>query len=196
MHRTKLVAPLALAAFLAGCTDAAKRPAEEAIQAAEAKLAEVKADAAKYAADQLKAVEGGLATAKAAAAKGDFKASLAAAKDLPAKAAALAAMVADRKNDENRAFAMATAQLPQYLDGLKGQLEELSAAKKLPKGTTPAAVTAARDELASISGALSEATAKATAGNLPEATALAQPLRARATALAKRVAALAGPVKK
>jgi hypothetical protein len=192
MHRTKLVAPLALAALLAGCTDTAKLPAEQAIKAAEATLAGVKADAAKYAADQLKAVEGGLAKAKEAAAKGDFKAALDSAKELPAKATALVATVKDRKDEESRAFAMATAQLPQLLEGLKGQLEGLSAAKKLPAGTTAAAVASAKEELAALVKSMEEATAKATAGSMAEATKLAQPLKDRALALAKRVAALAG----
>jgi len=192
MHRTKLMASLALAALLAGCTDAAKLPAEEAIKAAEATLAGVKADAGKYAAKQLEAVEGGLAKAKEAAARGDFKAALASAKELPAKATALVTAVRERKDEESRGFAMATAQLPQLLEGLKAKLDELSAARKLPRGTTAAAVASAKAELAAVTRGLEEATAKAAAGGLAEATRLAQAVKERAMALAKVVAGLAG----
>ena len=196
MHRTQLMAALALAIALAGCTDAAKAPAEAAIQTTEAKVAEVKVEATKYAAAQLKAVEGALATAKEAYAKGDFKGALSAAKELPAKASALAAAVADRKAEESRAFDMATAQLPQFLEALKAQVDGLVAAKKLPKGTTAAAVASAKEELAAITKALEEATAKARAGLVPEATAMAQPLREKASALARRIGALAGTAAK
>lgn len=192
MHRTNLMATLLLAALLAGCTDAAKRPAEEAIASAEAALASVKADAGKYAADQLAAVEGGLAKAKEAVAKGDFKGALATAAELPAKASALVATVRSRKDEEGRGFAVATAQVPQYLDGVQAKLEELAAAKKLPKGTTAAAVADAKAELAAIRKGLEEATAKAAAGSMAEATKLAQPLKERTLALGARVAALAG----
>jgi hypothetical protein len=192
MHRSKLMAALALVAVLTACTDAARQPAEEAIRAAESTLAGVKDEAGKYAAEQLKAVEGGLAAAKAAVARSDFKAALAAAKDLPAKATALVATVKARKDEESRGFAAATAQLPQYLEGLKLQLDQLAASKKLPKGTTAAAVAAARAELAAVTKGLEEATARATAGAIAEATTLARSCRDRALALGKHVAALAG----
>lgn len=192
MSRTKLMAPLALAALLAGCTDSAKLPAEEAIKATEAKVSQLGIEANKYAAEQYKVVQAGLATAKEAYAKGDFKGALAAAKDLPAKAAAVVATVTDRRNEESRAYAMATAQVPQLLEGVKGQLDSLAASKKLPKGTTPAAVAAAKAELGAILKGLEESSAKASAGSLPEATAIARPLRDRSIALSKQVAALAG----
>jgi hypothetical protein len=189
MFRSKLLAPMAIAAFLAGCTDAAKGPAEQAIQATDATLAAVKADAAKYAGERLEGVERGLATAREAYAKGDFKGALASAKDLPARATALAAAVATRKQEEAREFDVATAQLPQLLEGLRNQLGELKADKRRAR-KTDAAVEAARDELGAITRALDEATALATAGKLAEATAAARPLRERSLALASRVAAL------
>jgi hypothetical protein len=192
MHRTKLVAPLALAAFLAGCTDAAKAPAEEAIKATEAKVAQIRGEAGKYAADQLKAVETGLSAARAAHAKGDFKGALAAAKELPAKAAALATFVADRRNEESRDYAMATAQVPQLLEGLRASLDGLAKAKKLPKGTTPAAVAAAREELDAVVKGLQASSEKASSGDLPAATAMARTLRDRSMKLQERVQALLG----
>jgi hypothetical protein len=192
MHRTKLMASLALVAFLTACTDAARLPAEEAIKATESTLAGVKEEAGKYAAEQLQAVEGGLAAAKAAAAKGDFKGSLAAARELPAKAAALVATLQARKDAEARGFNAATAQLPQYLEGVRNQLDQLAAAKKLPKGATAADVASAKAELAAVTRGLEEATAKAMSGSMAEATKLATAIRDRSLALGERVAALVG----
>lgn len=192
MHRMKLVAPLALAAFLAGCTDTAKAPAEEAMKATEAKIAQLRVEAGKYAADQLKAIDAGLSAAKAAHAKGDFKGALAAAKELPAKAAALAAFVADRRNEESRDYAMATAQVPQLLEGLRADLDAMAKLKQLPKGTTPAAVAEARAEAEAIVKGLAASSEKASSGDLPGATALARPLRDRALALQERVQKLHG----
>jgi hypothetical protein len=187
MLRTKLVPPLALLALLAGCADPAKRPAEEAVQGTEATLAGARADAARYAPEQLKAAEEGLAEAKAAYAKGDFKGALAGGQQALAKAKAAAAAATARREGLGRDFAMAGAQLPQVFEVIQGQLATLATAKKLPKGVTPAKLAAARDDLAAITKALDEATAKATAGDLPAALEQARPLRARTLALASSI---------
>lgn len=187
MLRTTLVPPLALAALLAGCADPAKRPAEEAVQGTEATLSGARADATRYAPEQLKLAEEGLAQAKAAYAKGDFKGALASGQEALAKAKGAAATATARREGLGRDFAMAGAQLPQVFELIQGQLATLAAAKKLPKGVTPAKLAAARDELATISRTLDEATAKATAGDLPAAVELARPLRARTLSLAASI---------
>jgi len=184
MLRTKLVPPLALVALLAGCADPAKRPAEEAFQGSEAALAGARVDAARYAPEQLKVAEEGLAQAKAAYAKGDFKGALAGGQEALAKAKAVAATATARREGLGRDFAMAGAQLPQVFEVIQGQLATLATAKRLPKGVTPARLAAAREELSTITRTLADATAKATAGDLPAAVELARPLRARTLALA------------
>jgi hypothetical protein len=194
MLRTKLVPPLALLALLAGCADPAKRAAEEAIQGTEATLAAARADAAKFAPELLKPVDEGLATARETFAKGDFSAALAAARELPAKAKAVASTAAARREDLNHDFAAAGAQLPQLFEVIRNQLDALAAAKKLPKGMTPATLAKAREELAAVGKALDEATAKAVAGEVADAVRLARPLRARSLALAAAVGLeLGGP---
>lgn len=184
MHRTKLLAPLALLVVLTACTDPAKEPASQAIQGTEATLAAVRAEGAKYAPTQLKAVEDGLAFAKAAFAKGDFKAALAAAKDLPAQAKAVGTAAATGRDAEGRDFAMATAQLPQLLDTIQGRIAELTFSKKLPKGIDATTLASAKDGVAAVRKVLDEATAKATNGKMAEALAEAKPLRAKSLAIA------------
>lgn len=184
MHRTSLPTTLALLALLAGCTDPARRPAEETIQAAEATLAPVRADAARYAAAQLQAADEALAKAKAGFAKEDFKGALADAKAAAAKAAEAAGAATVRRDDLGRTFSMEVAQLPQLHDLIEGKLGELSAARQLPKGVTKATLAAAAAELAAARQVLGEATAKATAGDLEGAVVLARPLRDRSLAAA------------
>jgi hypothetical protein len=184
MLQTKILAPLALVAFLVGCTDPAKIPADAAIKGADTALAAVKAEAAKYVPDQLKAVEDGLAKAKDAFAKGDYKGALESAKDLPAKATALASAVAAKKDELVKAFTDATGQLPQLLEAVKGRVDILSAAKKLPKGLDGATVASAKDGLASVAAGLEDAKAKMQAGSLAEAVAAAKPLKDKAMAIA------------
>jgi len=184
MLSTKTLAPMAVLAFLVGCTDVAKIPSEAAIKGAETALATVKAEAAKYVPDQLKAVEDGLAKAKDAYAKGDFKGALEAAKDLPGKASALATAVKAKKDELTKAFTDSTAQLPQLLESIKSRVGALSAAKKLPKGIDATKLKAAKDGLASVTSGLAEATAKLQAGSLAEAVAAAKPLKDKAIEIA------------
>jgi len=184
MLSTRSLAPMAVLAFLVGCTDAAKLPADTAIKGAESALATVRVEAAKYVPDQLKAVEDGLAMAKDAFAKGDFKGALASAKDLPARVSALTAAVAAKKDELTSAFKGATGQLPQLLEAIKSRVDILSSAKKLPAGMDAAKLTAAKDGLASVTKGLEDATAKMQSGGLPEAVAAAKPLKDQAMAIA------------
>lgn len=184
MLRLKLLAPMALFAILAGCTDAAKLPADTAIKGADTALAAVRAEAAKYVPDQLQAVEDGLARAKDAYAKGDFKGALEAAKELPAKVSALGTAVAAKKDELTKAFKDATGQLPQLLEAIKGRVDILSSAKKLPAGMDAAKLAAAKEGLATVTKGLEDATAKMNAGGLAEAVAAAKPLKDKAMEIA------------
>jgi alkyl sulfatase BDS1-like metallo-beta-lactamase superfamily hydrolase len=187
MLRTTHLAPVAVLAFLIGCTDAAKMPADAAIKGADSALASVRAEAAKYIPDQLKGVEDALAKAKDAFAKGDFKGALESAKDLPAKASGLVAAVAAKKDELTKAFTAATGQLPQLLETIKSRVYILSAAKKLPPGMDAGKLAAAKDGLASVSKGLEDATAKMKAGGLAEALAAAKPLKDKAMEIASSI---------
>jgi len=194
MLRIKHLAPVAALAFLFACTDAAKAPAEAAIKGADAALAGVKAEAAKWVPDQLKAVEGALAQAKDLAAKNDFKGALAVAKDLPAKVAGLATAAADaakaaaaKKDEAMKQFAGVTGPVGQLVDAIKSRLDILGQAKKLPKGIDAKQVAAAKDGLAGVQKDLADAGAKLAAGSYQEALAVAAPLKDKALAIAASI---------
>jgi len=184
MLSTKSLAPMAALAFLVACTDPSKLPADTAIKSADSALAAVRTEAAKYVPDQLKAVEDGLAMAKDAYAKGDFKGALAVAKDLPAKVSALANAVAASKDELTKAFQGSTAQLPKLIEAIESRLGILSGAKKLPAGLDAQKLGAAKEGLATLTGALADATAKLQSGALPEAVAAAKPLQGKAMEIA------------
>src|SRR5512136_909192 len=82
---------------LAACGYFDKGPAEQAIKAASQAVESVRAEGSKFAAEQFKQLEGSLKAAQDDFAKGEYKAALAAAKDLGAKAQEVAKAAADKK---------------------------------------------------------------------------------------------------
>jgi hypothetical protein len=154
---------LAVVPFLltVACTDPAKAPAQAAIQAGEAAVAQLGDEVNKFAPDQVKAVKDALAKAKASAAAEKWGEALAAAKDLP-DAAAKAVAAAKAKKDElekaaaaqaaalKQAFEEAQAQLPAKIDALKKQVAALAKSKKLPKGVTKETVAQAKTAVADL----------------------------------------------
>jgi hypothetical protein len=187
MLRIRHLAPAAALALLFACTDAAKMPADAAIKGAESALAGAKAEAMKFVPDQAKAVQDGIDQAKAAFAKGDFKGALAAAKDLPAKAAGLAAAAAAKKDDLTRQFGAATGPVGQLVDAIKSRVDILSQAKKLPAGMDAGKLAAAKDGLAAVTKELEDAKAKMSAGSIAEALAAAAPLKDKAMEIASSI---------
>jgi hypothetical protein len=184
MLRIEHVAPAAALALFLGCTDPAKMPADAAIQGAESALAAVRTEAAKYVPDKLNAFEDGLAKAKEQFGKGDFKAALETAKDLPAKAQALGAAVAAKKDELTKTFNEVGSKLPQLLQAIKSRVDILSAARKLPAGMDPAKLQSVKDGLTSVTQGWADASAKMQAGALVEAAAAAKQLQAKAVEVA------------
>lgn len=168
-RRQRRAAAVLFVALLAACADSARAPAQAAIQGTEALLAAVRAEAEKYAPEQLKAVDEALAAAKASFSKGEFKAALDGAKELPGKAMALGSAAAVKKAELVKAFQDAAGRIPGQIEAVKARLEELAKARKLPAGLDAATVQAARERLAEASQAWEEATAGMKAGALARA---------------------------
>src|SRR5262245_34936047 len=87
-HRVVQILVVIVALTLAACASD-KEPAEKALRAAEDAVNAALPDATKYVPDQAKAVQDSLRSLKDSMAKGDYKAVLAGAGDLSAKATAL-----------------------------------------------------------------------------------------------------------
>jgi hypothetical protein len=185
MYR-KVIAPLVVALVglgLAACASD-KAPAEQAVKAVEDALAAVKGEATKYVPEQVKAVEDGLAALKASFEKGDYKAILAGAPDLTAKAKALGAAAAAKKQEMEakaaeltKAWTDMSAGLPKMVDALRSRVDILSKSKQLPAKVSKATFDEAKAGLATIDQTWTEAQAAFKDGKLEDAVAKANTVK-------------------
>ena len=141
MKLLKTLIVVLLCIGLAACGYFDKGPAEEALKAASQAVEGVRAEGSKFAAEPFKQLEGSLKAAQDEFAKGEYKAALAAAKDLGAKAQEVAKAAADKKAALTKSWEDASAGISQALDAAKKKLDELLAAKKLPKDITKEKLT-------------------------------------------------------
>jgi hypothetical protein len=173
-------------ALFTSCADE-KTPAEAALKAAEAAVAGVKDEAAKYAPDQLKAVTSALAGATEAFKAGKYKDAMAAASAIPAKVKDVAAAAAAKKDELTKAFATLEGSLPKMGEAIKSRLDILSQAKKLPAGLDAAKLTEAKSGYEALTKGWDEAKAAFKGGNLTDAVAKGNALKAKGTELMKAI---------
>ncbi len=173
----KLTALVLCCVALVACSQ--KGPAEAALNTAQAAVDGVKADAAMYAPDQAKALLASMTGAREAFDKGDYKAALAAAQAIPAKAQEAATAVAAKKDELTKAWTELSASVPGMVEQVKTKVDALAAMKKLPKGMDRTKVEASKTELAEIEKAWGEATDAFKAGNLTDAVAKGKAVKAR-----------------
>jgi len=180
LKRWSVVSLVLLAATLAGACASQKVPAEAAVKAAEQAFAAVKGEAAKYLPDQVKGVEDAIEAAKASLAKGDYAAALTAAQALPARISELATAAAAKKAELTQSWATLSAALPQVVQAIQSRVDILSKSKKLPAGLDKDKFESAKTGLAAITQTWTEATTAAGAGNVSDAVAKANTVKAKA----------------
>jgi hypothetical protein len=150
-----------------------KAPAELAIKAAEEALKVVRPEAAQFFPEQLGVIEITLTNAKQAFEKGEYRAALKSAKDLPAQIKDLADAIEVKK-----------AELPQNWTELSAELPKLIASANISvaksKWGDQAALEEAKSEVALLNTAWTEAQKEFKAGNLFVAVAKAKDIKARA----------------
>jgi outer membrane murein-binding lipoprotein Lpp len=160
--------------FASGCANY-KEPAQAAINEAETSLQNIAVDAQKYAPDQYRAVADQLEAAKATFAKGDYKAALAGARDLPAKVAELAAATTAAKDQAVAAMTdewnALSADVPKMVEAIQSRVDMLSKSRKLPKNIDKASFDAAKSGLESMKQEWTAATQASASGNVEEAVA-------------------------
>ena len=166
--------------LVAGCSRD-KEPAEAAIKAAEAAIGSAKAEAAKYVPDQVKGVEDALKAAKDAFEKKEYTQALNAAKDLPAKAKELAAAAAAKKDELTKSWEAMAGGLPKMVEAIKSRVDILSKSKKLPANLDKAKFEGAKSGLAEITQAWMDADSAYKGGNIADAVAKANAVKAKAT---------------
>ncbi len=159
---------------LVACESADKAPAAAAIAAAQSVLDGVKGEAAKYVPDQVKAAEDALTTAKANFEKKDFKAALAVAQDVGAKAKDLRAAAAAKKAELTKAWEEMSAGVPQMAEAIKSRVDILSQSNKLPAGLDKTKLDGAKAGLAALNQSWTEASDAFKSGKVTDAVAKAK----------------------
>lgn len=183
------LAALAAVLMVAACSQ--KDPAREAIDAAENALNAVYDDAEKYVPERYAEVKKELETARAAFAEERYADAIAAVKDVPAHAEALAKEAAAEK--ERRIAEMSanwtriSTTLPDQLAGIGARLEELGKMRKLPEGMDKQLLEEANAALASAQSTWAEAEAAHAAGDLETAAGKAAAAEGMAQDLAARL---------
>jgi len=156
-----------------------KGPAEAALKAAEASMNEIKAEGAKYAAEQTKGVTTSYASAQDAFNKGDYKSAMEIAQGIPGKAKDVVAAVAAKKDELTKSWAALSSSVPGMVEQVKAKVDALSAMKKLPKDMDAAKLDAAKASLSDITKTWGEAADAFKSGNLMDAAAKGNAVKAK-----------------
>jgi len=175
----KLMVLMVLVLFVAACASG-KKPAEEAIKAAEVAINDAKGEAMKYIPDQVKGLEDGLKAAQDAFAKKDYKAALSAAKDLPGKAKDLAGAAATKKEELTKAWKEMSGGLPKMVEAIKGRVDILSQSKKLPANLDKAKLDGVKAGLPEVTQMWDDAQKAFSDGNLADALSKAKTIKDKA----------------
>jgi len=179
--RTAIGIALAIAVLaLAACESADKAPAAAALTAAQTAIDAVKTDAMKYVPDQIKSAEDALATAKSNFEKKDYKAALAGAQDVAAKAKELGAAAATKKAELTKSWEEVSNGVPKMAEAIKSRVDILSQSKKLPAGLDKAKVDDAKAGLESMNQSWTQASDAYKSGDVSSAVVKAKAAKDKA----------------
>jgi hypothetical protein len=160
----------------AGCSRG-KDEATRAVSAAEASLATIREDAAKYMPGELQSVESSLASAKDNLAKGEYQQVTASLPALSSSIDSLKSGVAAKAEEAKAAAAEWTtyvASVPQMVTALQSRVDILAKSKRYPKGLDAASFTTLQSDFANMKSDWAAAMSASTADNPVEAVAKAK----------------------
>lgn len=167
---TNRLLPMIVAALLvlgAGCAGKQK-PAAEVISSAEAALAVVKEDAAKYVPESLAGVESKLTALKDGYANKQYEGVIAGGADLKGSITQLEGEVAQKREQavaDAQAWTGLATDVPQMMAAIQSRVDTLGKSKKLPKGMEAATFDSVKEGLAQMQADWAKATAAHDAGN-------------------------------
>ena len=171
---------LSLALFVTACGDGGKAAADAAINAAQTAFDAVTAEAAQYVPDQQKTVADAIAAAKDAFAKGNYQQALTDAQALTAKITGLKDAVTAKKTELTNNWTALSTGLPQVVTAISDRMSILGKAKKLPAGLTQEAYDGAKAGFDTINQTWAAAQSAFSSGNLMDAVAKANSVKAEA----------------
>ena len=127
-----------------------KKPAEEALKAAEQAVGQAKTEAGKIVPDQVSSLEAALNGAKEKFSKGDYKAALTEAQAIPGKVKEVLEAAKAKKEELTKTWDDLSQGLPKMIGAIKSRVDILSKSKKLPSNLNP-------EKFAEVKSKLSEA---------------------------------------
>jgi len=189
------VLPAILALVLGACADQ-KAPAEQAVAKAESALAEFRADAEKYAADELKDVDSAVGNLKNNLARKDYGAVVMGAPPVSASIATLKETVNQRKADAEQMMAAAqtewtdlSASVPKAVETLQARVEQLGKTRKFPQGMDKAGFEAAKADFENIKNSWTQASAEFAEGKVADAVRKGRAIKSQSEDLMTRLEA-------
>lgn len=192
MRKLFVVGLMILALLAAGCS---KAPAEAALKVADEAIANVKPEGEKYVPEQFNALTAAAADARAKFDAKDYKGSLTAAQELPAKADEVAKAAAAKKDELTAQWNEMQGSLPAMVQALTEKIGGLAAMKKLPKGVDAAMVETAKTSLADVTAGWTAASEAFTAGDVTGAVDKATEVKTKAEGLSTMLEAVPAPKK-
>ena len=154
MRIAKLLVALAATTLMLAACASQKEPAEKAVAQVESSLAEFRADAEKYAAEELKAVEKSVSKLKNNLAGKDYTSVVKSAPAVASTVNSLKQTVATRKADMEATMAAAqsewtdlSTQVPQMVEAIQTRVDTLSKSRKLPKNLDKAGFETVKADL-------------------------------------------------
>ena len=180
------VALTATALALAACANH-KEPAEKAIAQVEAALAEIRADAEKYAPEDLKGLDESVATLKRGFGNKRYSEVLTAQPSVASAVTALKETIAKAKADSEEILAAAQAEwtelnasVPPLVDAIQGRVDTLTKSRKLPKDVDKAGFETIKTDFETVKTDWTSATQEFTAGAAADAVRKGRAARAKA----------------
>lgn len=164
MRITIVLASIAAAVLMTACADQ-KGPAEQALAKVEASVAEFRADAQQYAAEQFAEIEKAVGKLKAKLAEADYSGVLQGSPAVASTIAELKAAVEQKKADATELLAVAqqewtelNASMPELVDRLQKRIDSLKRSQRTPAGLDKAAFEAAKADFERMKTSWAEAT--------------------------------------
>lgn len=167
-----LVLLLVVGLALASC-GAQKQAATTAIASAETAWTAARDNVAKILPDDAKGIDDALTAAKASLEKGDVKAALASAQELPGKITALTASLEAKKAELTTKWQSLSTGLPGVVAEVQKKVDAIAKTKHLPAGVDQATFDEAKNSLAQATQAWTDAQGAQANGNLADALAKA-----------------------
>ncbi len=194
-NTTMLVAVAALQLLLAACANQ-KEPAEKAFAKIESSLAEFRADAQQYAAEELKGVDESVNDLKNKLAKLDYQGVMVVAPSVSSSVISLRANVTRQKAEAAEILATAqsewisiAASVPQLVGDLQNRVDSLTRSRQLPKDFSQQDFSTAKATLDNIKKVWGEASTEFAEGKVADAVRKARTVKTNAEYLLRRLSA-------